>query len=62
MSSLPESIFNHSFRVYLYAKAFMSMPTPGEATLPTSPIEIGPTGLHALFTAWMLHDISIIDK
>lgn len=62
LSSLPASIFNHSFRVYLYAKAFLTPPTDGEIALPTSPVETGPLGLHVLFTACMLHDISVIEK
>lgn len=63
-SLLPASVFNHSFRVYLYAKAFLSPPTSSilGCTLPTSPVETGPLALHVLFTACMLHDISIVDR
>lgn len=61
-SLLPASIFNHSFRVYLYAKAFLYPSSTIEYTLPSSPVETGGLALHVLFTACMLHDISIVDE
>ena len=55
VSSLPTSIFFHSFRVYLYAQAFMAS---AGRTGTLSPVEDVSIESHVLFVACMLHDIS----
>ncbi|KAI3399701.1 hypothetical protein diail_6050 [Diaporthe ilicicola] len=51
-SSVPASIFNHSFRVYLYARRALVL--PDSAALPMTS-----TAPHVLFVACILHDIGI---
>lgn len=53
-SSLPESIFNHSFRVFLYARRTLLLPGPTTLTAPS-------TSPHVLFVACILHDIGTIE-
>lgn len=53
-SSLPASILNHSFRVFLYARRALLHPGP---TAPAVP----PTAPHVLFVACILHDIGVAD-
>ena len=62
VSTLPPSILYHSFRVYLYAKAFTSPPIPSETTDATSPLESISVEPHVLFVACMLHDIATVEK
>ncbi|KAL1876504.1 hypothetical protein Daus18300_002748 [Diaporthe australafricana] len=51
-SSLPASIFNHSFRTFLYARRAILLPDPTTLSVPS-------TTPHVLFVACMLHDIGI---
>ncbi|KAK4079790.1 hypothetical protein Trihar35433_895 [Trichoderma harzianum] len=60
LSSLPQSIINHSFRVFLYAKAMNASMT--EDSLPTSPVKPIRIADHVLFVACILHDIEITEK
>ncbi|KAL2275706.1 hypothetical protein FJTKL_01657 [Diaporthe vaccinii] len=53
-SSLPASVFNHSFRVFFYARRALLLPAPAELTAPS-------TEPHVLFVACILHDIGIAD-
>ncbi|KAK3985055.1 hypothetical protein QBC44DRAFT_251401 [Cladorrhinum sp. PSN332] len=55
-SSLPASILYHSFRVYFYAQAFMTIFQDSDPTDPT-PGCIARAEPHVLFVACMLHDI-----
>lgn len=60
-SSLPPSVLNHSFRVFLYARAALLLPggpaAPPAAVAPAPP----PTAPHVLFVACILHDIGAAD-
>jgi hypothetical protein len=51
-TSLPASIFNHSFRVYLYALAFTD-----ETQENVSPLDSRPVKKEVLFVASILHDL-----
>lgn len=55
-SSLPASIFNHSFRVFMYARRARSHLADSTATFTAPPI-----APHVLFVACILHDIGIAD-
>ncbi|KAK4223992.1 hypothetical protein QBC38DRAFT_371994 [Podospora fimiseda] len=55
-SSLPASILYHSFRVYFYAQAFMTIFQDTDPTDPT-PASIARAEPHVLFVACILHDI-----
>lgn len=61
-SSLPPSVLNHSFRVFLYARAALLLPgpaaPPAAAAPPTTPPSTAP---HVLFVACILHDIGAAD-
>ncbi|KAG8167931.1 hypothetical protein KVR01_003620 [Diaporthe batatas] len=54
--SLPVSVFNHSYRVFIYARRALSRPA-GPAAAFTAP----PVAPHVLFVACILHDIGIAD-
>lgn len=58
-SSLPASVFNHSFRVFLYARRACPLTNP----LSGSPAAFAapPMAPHVLFVACILHDIGIAD-
>lgn len=49
-SSLPASVFNHSFRVFLYARRALLFPAGPALVAPS-------TAPHVLFVACLLHDI-----
>src|ERR1700759_3953564 len=61
-SALPTAILNHSFRVYLYARAFNSKYESSETPASTSPVKTVSIEPHVLFVACMLHDISVTEK
>jgi hypothetical protein len=60
LSVLPISIFNHSFRVFLYAKALST--SPGVAGPAVSAVESVSVEPYVLFVACMLHDLAVIDR
>lgn len=53
-SSLPASVFNHSFRVFIYARRALAAAADAAFTAP-------PIAPHVLFVACILHDIGIAD-
>lgn len=55
-SSLPASVLNHSFRVFLYARRALQLRDPAAFAGPSAA-----AGPHVLFVACILHDIGIAD-
>jgi hypothetical protein len=55
-SSLPTSVFNHSFRVFMYARRALQHLADSNAVFAAPP-----TAPHLLFVACILHDIGIAD-
>lgn len=55
--SLPPSIFNHSFRVFLYTQALVDSPVPAVDAIGVSSILSVSVPSHVLFAACILHDI-----
>lgn len=55
-SSLPASVFNHSFRVFIYARR--ALPHLADSTAAAAAPSVAP---HVLFVACILHDIGIGD-
>ncbi|KAH8881487.1 hypothetical protein GQ53DRAFT_511559 [Thozetella sp. PMI_491] len=60
---LPASILNHSFRTYLYAKAFLEVQEDDRAAIKAlktdylSPVRTFFAPLHSIFVACILHDV-----
>lgn len=60
LQSLSPAILNHSFRVYIYAKAHSSLLRQLEpATVPIEPVFVE---LHTLFVACLFHDLATAEK
>lgn len=55
-SSLPTSVFNHSFRVFIYARRALP-----RVAFSTAAFAAPPIAPHVLFVACILHDIGIAD-